>query len=299
MTMISSAFICYAFLLHVIAVTAGAELTEEICNLSYGNRSFFPVELKRFPPVLYSYPGSGNTWLRLLVEYATGYYTSSHYNDKKLVKELPGEAHCCDNSTILLKLHPQISGYPFRRGIKSEAVVMLIRDPFDSLWSHFNIHVTRTHNMKVKRKKLDGDKGRAWRAFANQTICAYNKHWRKDYNKIAVQIPHTFIRYEDLLNPSTRIETLRNLVRFLNLATNEKRLECAFLLAVKKKILRISDHEAKPDSFVSKDEAFLSPYGGTEFVCNLWRTVAEHNERFGYTAYKNISCDNIPSSRIC
>ena len=43
------------------------------------------------PPLLLSFPGSGNTWLRLLIEYSTATYSGSIYGDKTLFKILPGE----------------------------------------------------------------------------------------------------------------------------------------------------------------------------------------------------------------
>ncbi len=39
-------------------------------------------------------PPSGNTWGRLLLEYATGVYSGSVYNDPSLLKALPGEFAC-------------------------------------------------------------------------------------------------------------------------------------------------------------------------------------------------------------
>lgn len=41
--------------------------------------------------VLASFPGSGNTWSRMLLEYASGYYTGSIYNDITLMPVLPAE----------------------------------------------------------------------------------------------------------------------------------------------------------------------------------------------------------------
>jgi hypothetical protein len=56
--------------------------------------------------MLLSFPGSGNTWLRLLVEYATGYFTGSvDVNDKELMSRMPGES-VCDPRVALIKGHP-------------------------------------------------------------------------------------------------------------------------------------------------------------------------------------------------
>ena len=38
--------------------------------------------------------GSGNTWTRLLIDYSTGLYSGSIYDDASVLAALPGEAHC-------------------------------------------------------------------------------------------------------------------------------------------------------------------------------------------------------------
>lgn len=63
------------------------ELTREKCE---NKRKFFDLDEKRLPPMFYTFPGSGNTWGRLLIEHATGIYTGSVYNDKSLLSALPG-----------------------------------------------------------------------------------------------------------------------------------------------------------------------------------------------------------------
>ena len=45
------------------------------CRSKYGKRSFWKLGEERLPPVLYTFPGSGNTWCRLLIEYGTGIYS--------------------------------------------------------------------------------------------------------------------------------------------------------------------------------------------------------------------------------
>ena len=52
-----------------------------------GNANFTPA-------LLYSFPGSGNTWCRLLIEWSTGVYTGSMYDDESLTSVLPGETRC-------------------------------------------------------------------------------------------------------------------------------------------------------------------------------------------------------------
>ena len=60
--------------------------------------------------MLYSFPGSGNTWVRLLIDWATGIYSGSFYLDKTLLPILPGEIKC-DRSVSVIKVHPTLQSY--------------------------------------------------------------------------------------------------------------------------------------------------------------------------------------------
>ena len=48
------------------------------CERRFSHRRFYNENEQRNPPVLYTFPGAGNTWCRLLIEYATGIYTGKH-----------------------------------------------------------------------------------------------------------------------------------------------------------------------------------------------------------------------------
>eukprot|EP01064_Diplonema_japonicum_P025184 TRINITY_DN3621_c0_g1_i1.p1 TRINITY_DN3621_c0_g1~~TRINITY_DN3621_c0_g1_i1.p1 ORF type:complete len:989 (+),score=120.85 TRINITY_DN3621_c0_g1_i1:71-3037(+) len=68
-------------------------------------RSFIPTDKEDNPPLFWSFPGSGNTWIRFLIEQATGYYTGSVYRDLDIIKVMPGELRC-DKSVVAVKGHP-------------------------------------------------------------------------------------------------------------------------------------------------------------------------------------------------
>jgi hypothetical protein len=61
----------------------------------------------------------GNTWCRLLIEYATGIYSGSIYNDSSLMKALPGEVHCSKRVSVI-KAHP--FSVDFLTAIKTKSV---------------------------------------------------------------------------------------------------------------------------------------------------------------------------------
>jgi hypothetical protein len=102
------------------------------------------------PALLYSFPGSGNTWARLLIDWSTGIYTGSFFYDKSLLSVLPGEARC-DRSVSAIKGHPHMQTYqnittgPSLKTGKCgqstiqafDKVVFLLRNPFDAIWSEF------------------------------------------------------------------------------------------------------------------------------------------------------------------
>eukprot|EP00755_Sulcionema_specki_P030092 Sspe_Gene.93578::Locus_66178_Transcript_1_1_Confidence_1.000_Length_417::g.93578::m.93578 len=63
------------------------------------------------PPLLWSFPGSGNSWLRLLVERATGVYTGSVYHKDQSMRAVFRGEDFCNSSVIAIKAHHKI---PFR-----------------------------------------------------------------------------------------------------------------------------------------------------------------------------------------
>lgn len=144
------------------------KLTKAECRAKYGERRYLPPDQKRHPPMLYTFPGSGNTWCRLLVEFGTGIYTGSVYNDQSLLHSLPGE-FTCNSQVSVIKIHPHT--HPFeglrtgnfnsdankckRGGIdKLRRAVLLIRDPFDSIWSEFQRRTTQSHVTGIRKDEF-------------------------------------------------------------------------------------------------------------------------------------------------
>jgi hypothetical protein len=83
---------------------------------------------------LTSFPGSGNTWLRYLLQQATGIYTGSVYKDYGLLKSgFPAES-ISNSSVLIVKTHEFGSTvWP-----KFRKVVLLIRDPAKAILAEFN-----------------------------------------------------------------------------------------------------------------------------------------------------------------
>lgn len=84
----------------------------EFCQSHYGNLTFLPPEQlhntseSAIPPLLLSYPGSGNTYLRAVLEYATSLHSGSIYKrDPELGRIFPGE-RLCSRELGSIKGHP-------------------------------------------------------------------------------------------------------------------------------------------------------------------------------------------------
>lgn len=83
---------------------------------------------------LASFPGSGNTWLRYLLQQATGIYTGSVYKDYGLLKSgFPAES-IANTSVLIVKTHEfgSISWSHFKKA------VLLVRDPAKAILAEFN-----------------------------------------------------------------------------------------------------------------------------------------------------------------
>ena len=122
------------------------------------------------PPVLWSFPGSGNTWVRQLIEVATGVSSGSAYIDAELMKHgFAGERFEVDNASVCarfsaIKAHPTVSdvgrvsvseatgraAFPFKLCEGRVArVVLLVRHPLACVWSEFE----RKANERARHKK--------------------------------------------------------------------------------------------------------------------------------------------------
>ena len=140
-------------------------LREKNIRLYYNNLNIYTSSPCRFlsqglqqeKVILVSYPRSGNSFLRLLLENKTGIITGS---DSRTNRTLAAALLRCgfrgegivDSSVWIIKTH-----YPERMGyIKflSKRVVLLVRNPFDALESYFHMGFTNTHNKTLTGTSL-------------------------------------------------------------------------------------------------------------------------------------------------
>ncbi|CAF1293083.1 unnamed protein product [Adineta ricciae] len=162
---------------------------------------------------LISFPRSGNTWLRNLIEKSTGYSTSSIYCDKYLEKTLHAE---CDRvnvfliKTHLLNLRSLILLEPQR--FRYDQFIFLIRNPFDAILSFHQFELMKTHVNKLDHLERD-DSNSTNKMYTKRIQLMVSLYARlcDEYEKL--QRSHIVVRYEDLKTSPEII--LKHIKRFL------------------------------------------------------------------------------------
>ena len=162
---------------------------------------------------LVSYPRSGNSLLRSLLEASSRILTGSDALAGAALSQqladlgLKGEG-VVDGRVWLVKSH-----WPERRGGKpfgAHAAVLLVRNPFDAIDSYWNMVLTSSHTDSVRPAEYDR-LGAEWSAHVAREApvwAAFVRWWMR------APVPLLAIRYEDLAG-AHREETLALVSEFL------------------------------------------------------------------------------------
>jgi hypothetical protein len=148
--------------------------------------------------LLVSYPRSGNTMLRSLLERATGLVTGSDTRPDRTLSLALAERHglvgegICSN-VVFCKTHwPERIGCQFYKGNRA---IMLVRNPFDAIDSMWNLNATNTHTEKITE-----DVYKEHWDFYCSFVRNEMKIWLKFHDFWDSQsIPLLWVRYEDLI----------------------------------------------------------------------------------------------------
>eukprot|EP01038_Epipyxis_sp_PR26KG_P005346 gene5346-7417_t len=266
------------------------------CHELFGKREYLSQPQAIPPPALFTFPGSGNTWCRLLIEFGSGIYSGSMYNDASLYSILPGEA-VCNNSVSVIKAHPTYqtnrratltsspSGcfkgklYSFRKA------VLLLRDPFASIWSTYQFLSVKSHVDGILRQKFN----RAdFEMRAIELSKRYANMWFFEYPELNKWLPDgekgsLFIRFEDLVNKTSRNDALYSIISFIDLNSSNERIACSFVLSQQAK------RKTNSTNMINADDGFTS-----DLVCRMWAIFGRYALKVGYKPYKNIDCSHQP-----
>ncbi|XP_023239513.1 WSCD family member AAEL009094 isoform X1 [Centruroides vittatus] len=193
----------------------------------------------RVPPgplvALASFPGSGNTWLRFLIQQASGYLTGSVYKDYALMRNgFPAES-ISNGSVVLIKTHEW--GPAARK--KYDKAILLIREPYGALLAEFNRraggHLGHASPEKFRR-------GKVWRNY----VAIQTKAWMNTVlDWLNFEGPLHIIRYEYFVQNLS--SELSKVMKFLNITVPWSTFQC--VLRNRDGIFRRSKKELKFEPF--------------------------------------------------
>jgi hypothetical protein len=156
--------------------------------------------------LLVSYPRSGNSLLRTLLERTTGIVTGSDTRpDRALSRELAemhnlvGEGVTLSTAVAFVKSH-----WPERRGnvvLEAKRTILLVRNPFDAIDSYWNMNATKTHTQTVTDAVYERfhDKFQALVANEMDVWLRFHEYWLRD-----CMVPVLVVRFEDLIQNANR-----------------------------------------------------------------------------------------------
>ncbi|XP_030848464.1 WSC domain-containing protein 1-like [Strongylocentrotus purpuratus] len=167
-----------------------------------------------FPYIaLASVPGSGNTWVRWLLQSSTGFPAASVYNvqhstDFRLKKCLP-----CNGQALVVKNHADIKE-------PIDGAIIILRNPYSALIAEFNRKKSGTHAGHAPIH-LFNNSGTGWRHFVN----GMSKRFVSLLELYIHQNKPIHIVFYENLKKGVEWE-LRKMLQFLKVNINEKRLTC-------------------------------------------------------------------------
>lgn len=273
--------------------------SNETCPKEYRERGFHKGK-KKPVPLLYSFPGSGNTWIRQLVDYSSGIYSGSVYSDGTLYGILPGEKYCSQRNSVI-KAHPHYNHYrEFYYGNFSSVnmkcqkeyvqfirrAIVIIRDPYASIWAEYQRRVNEEFpNQHVSGILKSKFKWKHWRNHVSQLAYNYRDVFMNDFALIKALLPphdYLFLKYEDFRSNMTRYKQVHEILHFIGVHPPVMRIACAFYFAENSKA-----HRATSDDVMTKDDAYLP-----DIVCGIWKVFGSIAKEYGYKTYGGMNCDD-------
>ena len=298
------------------------------------NISFIPENemMKRSTPLLLSFPGSGNSWTRKLLEYATGHYTGSVLPKDKVLWQIYESEKYCGRRQVAIKAHPAFVALrrendtilnPFevdlllglgkcKKGLihSFKRVLMLVRDPYDSIVANFNLERTRMNHTGLVSQQAFNLKD--FMAFLHKGAQGFNASFHhvllpmlkmnRENNKTDVHV----VMYSDLIDKNKRYEVMENILSYLQFSNEDKeKTICAFELAEDKRIHRnYSQPNITSTSFIYNCVAsYLKSIPAKKRVkdCISYKLLEDFNVYFGYPLYPSryLSAESNTSYEVC
>jgi len=204
--------------------------------------------------------------MRALLEFASGVFSGSIYNDGDLLRTLFSGESVADSRVIVVKVHTLQPFLQYGR----QKIVFLIRSPFDVIWSHYQLFRTKNHTGVVTRQEFQtGEVRKEFRKFALMTVRKWIGQTRGFFAH-ARRFPNSslLVNFRSL-HSSEGPEVLASVLDFLDVSQSvySSRIGCALRTADTPRIHRKSDLQA--------DEVFRS-FGG--LACAVWNSVVDADD---------------------
>ncbi|XP_002124015.2 sialate:O-sulfotransferase 1-like [Ciona intestinalis] len=193
-------------------------LVEDSCGSKRFLNQEFPLKVG-----LVSHPGSGNTWVRHLLEGSTGLYTGSWYIDEDLFsKGFFGEGESAmEATTLTVKFHPQFQRKNVDFFTLFPKYILLLRNPYESFVAEFNRWSSGEDHTGVA--PVQDFSSKKWFRFVETS----RKIWIKNYtNLVERNNSKLIVLFDDLqLDPITEV---RKMLKFIGVQPLdlENRLAC-------------------------------------------------------------------------
>ncbi|XP_070548331.1 sialate:O-sulfotransferase 2-like [Ptychodera flava] len=190
----------------------GYQLAKLKCGINFAPALGLP------PVALLSCPGSGNTWLRHLIELMTGIYTGSVYQDKVLYQGgFLGEFDEWNSGRVVaVKTHTRSKIHLQR----FSSVILLIRNPYGAIASEVNRRLGgHTFQMQWTKELAESEE-------FSTTVVQVMNYWERIIHNVFENYmgPVLVIHYEDIKQQPE--EMLKRIVNFLNMNVDQERLFC-------------------------------------------------------------------------
>lgn len=120
---------------------------------------------------LASFPGSGSTWLRYLIQQTTGFLTGSVYRDYSLQRTGFLAEFVNDSSVIGVKTHE----FDYEHIAIFDRAILLVRKPKNAFLSEFNRRYGGGHTGLADQSFFLGAKSRKWKTFITNQLPNWGK----------------------------------------------------------------------------------------------------------------------------
>merc|ERR1712062_466171 len=166
---------------------------------------------------LASYPGSGSTWVRYLIEGATGVFTGSVYKDLELqMMGFWGEIRDWrDGTTIVQKTHD--GGAQYIREVFKGRGILILRNPYDAVLSKLN-YLYGGHRGASSIEQFERED---WEEFVKVEIADWVSlalSWSLTADQLHV------VHYEQIREDP--MKEVKKIINFLNIEEDPGRLKC-------------------------------------------------------------------------